>query len=120
MWIAAQLLGIETDQFQQLDDPIDFRASRRPVKNAHRPTNDIDYPHARVQRRIGILKNHLNLLAQFANRLMGKAENVSPIKVNLAGGGRDQPGNESRRGRFATAAFTDKTENLALRDSEGN
>ena len=86
----------------------------------HRPADDINDPHARVQRRVGILKNHLNLLAQFANRFIGKTEDFSPLEVNLAAGRGDKPGNQPRRGRFATAALADETENLSLRDGEGN
>jgi hypothetical protein len=55
-----------------------------------------------------------------ANRLVGKAEYISPVKINLAAGCRDEPGNEPRRGRFATAALAHETENFTLRDREGN
>jgi len=112
--------GTETDQFQQLNHPINFFLSLGADKNAHRPSDDVDDLHARIQRRVWILKNHLNLFAQFPNRLVGKAEDLSPFEVNLAAGRDDKPGNQPGRGRFATTALPHQAENLALGHGKGN
>src|SRR6266481_340262 len=65
MWISLEMFGTETDQFQQLNHPINFFLSLGADKNAHRPSDDVDDLHARIQRRVWILKNHLNLFAPF-------------------------------------------------------
>ena len=84
------MLGIEPTSSSNSTTPVDFRASRRALEKAHRPADDIDDLHARIQRRVGILKNHLNIPCAVSRTLVQADSEYLPFKKNLAAGGRDK------------------------------
>src|SRR5262245_45452471 len=120
MQVAVKMLRAEADQLQQLGDSINLLLSLGAVEDRQWPADDIDDLHARIERCVRILEDHLNVFAQLAHLSVAQAQDFSAFEINLASGRWDEFGNQARRGRFATAAFTHQAKGLSLRQGKRN
>src|SRR6185437_13672105 len=74
--------------------------------------------HARIERRIRILKDDLHLAAQRAQRLAGEREHILPIEAHLARRGLDEAQNAPARGGLAAPRLAHESQRLARRNVE--
>ena len=72
------------------------------------------HSHPRVQRRVRILKNHLEIRAGFAEFPAGEFGQVFPAEDHAALGGLDELQDRAAKRGFAAAGFADEAEHLAL------
>ncbi|MNL12350.1 hypothetical protein D3C87_1332160 [compost metagenome] len=103
---------VEFDHLQQFGDPRAHGLALEAEVERQRPADDVDDALAWVQRRVGDLVDHLDapqlLLAALAKvRRQGFA-----VVQHLAIGGRQQAGDQARRGALATAGFADHGQGL--------
>jgi hypothetical protein len=80
--------------------------------------HDVEERHARIERRVRVLEDHLHLApqrAQPALRNRGHIDDFAVVaKENLPGGRRDGPQDAARRRGLAAAALSDERERLSL------
>ena len=74
--------------------------------------NEVAGPDARIQRRIGVLEDHLDLAPVRQNLARQQRVDALAIDENGAGGRRHHPHDEAGEGRFSAAAFADEPEGL--------
>src|SRR5690348_10799277 len=77
-------------------------------------------PEARVERRIGVLEDDLQLATVGPHLAASQLVDSLAADTNLAGGRVDQFEDRLAGGRLAAAALADETQGLALGDVEGN
>jgi len=78
----------------------------------------IAHRHARVQRRVRILKHHLHLPAQCIYGNPGSDADGIAIEHQFTAVGFDEMQHQAREGGFAATRFADDAECLALADCE--
>jgi hypothetical protein len=76
------------------------------------------HPHARVQRRIRVLEDHLDLAPVPVGHAARPRRHVLPPIAHIAAIHRVEPRDHPRDGRLARPALADETEDLALPDLE--
>ena len=69
--------------------------------------------HPRIKRAIGVLKNHLHALTQWAHGPCGERSNISALKKNVSSAWFDEFERESTQGTFAASCFTYQAECFA-------
>src|SRR5439155_13453930 len=74
--------------------------------------------HARVQRRIRILKHNLHVAPRFAHAPSRERQHVLASKPHRARGGLDEPQQTTSRRGLAAAGLADQPEHLTLLDAE--
>ncbi len=70
--------------------------------------------HARVERRVRVLENHLEIPARVAQGGAFQSGEVAPAEHDLPGGRRDQLEDRAPERGFAAAGFADQAEHLAF------
>lgn len=103
-----------------IDHFLPFRLGGGHVMDVNAFGDDVHHFFARIQRRHGILKDHLHFLAQHGLLLLGQvAGNILAPEDDPACRGLVQTDDRPARGGFAAAAFTHQTVDFALVDGEG-
>jgi hypothetical protein len=69
--------------------------------------------HARVERRVGVLEDHLHATAQLAQLPATCCQNVGAVELDCTGIGLDQPDDAARKRRLATPGLAREPEDLA-------
>src|SRR5215216_4802906 len=95
-------------------------ALRLPLRDAVYPRTEGDRSldsHARVERRVAVLENHLDLAPELPERQRARAERLA-VEQHLAGIGPDQVHQQPRRCRLPAAGLADDAERLALQHLE--
>ena len=116
------VVWMEADQRQQFADAVgNRRLALDQAEGADRLGDDAADAPARVERGVGVLKDHLDAPAQ-ALALIGRGRiaHRDAVDGDRAGRGRQQADDHARHGRFARAGFADEREGLALADVEGD
>ena len=75
--------------------------------------------HARVERGVGVLEDHLHVAAHRLARVAAEARQIAPADHDVAAVGH-QPGQRLGGGRLAAAGFADQRQRLARRDREAD
>lgn len=75
-------------------------------------------PQARIERRLRILKNHLDARTQRAHFRVIKPTNLDTIELNAAGGRFEQPNQQSAKRRLAGTGFAGKAEHRSAGHGE--
>ncbi len=83
-----------------------------------RLADDVDDAHPRVERRVGILEDHLHLELLLARRLALEMRQRQAAPVALARGERQQSDGETAERRLAAAGLADEADHLARQDRE--
>ena len=124
-WPPGELVGIaighvavQSDQRQQLGDAIVNLVLRQDLVDAHRLTDDVADRHARIERREGILEDHLHLLAHREHFVAARLREVGALEQDLAVGRIVEAKHDAAERRFPAAGFADEAERLAGRDIE--
>ena len=117
--IAPGMIGPEAHQLQQFADPGAPRGfgpgqamqhQRFAQHGAHR--------HARIERGVRVLEDHLHALAPGAHRLVAERQQILALEAHLAGGGLEQAQHQTADRRLAAARFAHDGEGLALLEME--
>ena len=85
-----------------------------------RLADDAADAHARVQRGVRVLEDHLHLAAEEAQLVALDAAEVAAVEEHLAGGGPVELEDGAAGRRLAAAAFADQAQRLAAADEEGD
>src|SRR5436305_638921 len=88
--------------------------------NIQRFADDVLYGHARVERAVGILENHLELASLRAQFRAVHLRYVRAFEENAAGGWLNQTHNGAPQGCLAATAFTDEAEGFTRCDAEAD
>ncbi len=92
------------------------RAAASSVDDAvqlQRPGQDLADRHARIERGIGVLEDHLHAPAQRPDLRLGRVGDVGAVEQHPSGGRLVQPRDQPRQGGFAAAGFADQPDRLA-------
>ena len=109
--VACLVSGVEPDAFEPLGHTFaDLPAGEVGVE-AQALGDDLAHGHARVQRRVGVLEDHLH------GACVALGQDLALVD-HFAGGLVVQPQDDLTKGGLAGAALADETDDLARRDVE--
>ena len=112
MRIALSRLLTQADIVQELPHPpASFAATQITTVSKERLGNEIGHAHARIQRSIGVLKDHLNALGQSG----APTPQSLAFKTNRPALGPKKTDDGAQQRRLAGAALPHQTQNLARR-----
>ena len=118
--IFRRVRGIEPDHLEELADPRDALVARADPVDRQRLAHDIADAHARVERRVRILKDDLQMPPRLAQLARPEREHVLILEPHFAGARLDQPQHAPARRRLARAGFADEPERLARGDGKAD
>ena len=104
-------------QFRDALAPLGARAESM---NDERLLDDLARPHARVQRRVGILKDDLHVAPRGAQPFGGEREHVLAVEPHRPARRFDQPEQAAAGRGLAAARLANQPERLALVDAEAH
>jgi hypothetical protein len=82
--------------------------------NAQALADGIAYSHARIQRGVRILKDHLHLAAHLAHLRSGESGQLPAFEGDSAAGRLDQPNEAASQAGLAAARLADQSDRLSL------
>ena len=118
--IAHHVPGRQADHLQQLLDPRALFLAVCDAVHLQRLGDDVADRHARIERRIGILEDDLDLPADHPHLPPLQGGDVGAVEFDAARGRLDQPHDQAAGGGFAAARFADHGQRLALIDVEAD
>src|SRR5438105_5141412 len=83
--------------------------------NINRFAYDLLDGHARIERAVGVLEDHLEFSAAATKFPSGQAGDRFTVKIDLPGGGFNEANDGPTESGFATAALADESDRLACR-----
>ena len=122
--IALEVLDLQADGVHQLLDPIFQFLSARQVVGHQRLGDDVQYRHAWIQRRVGVLEDHLHVAADLPQPVLVQLGDVDrrvgglELEVDRAVGGLDRAQDAAPQGRLAAAGLSHQAERLSLVDEQ--
>ena len=119
MAVAVGVLAVEPDDGKQAPHAVDAFVARHAVDH-HRLDHDVADGHARIERSVRILKDHLQLFAVGDHFFLRKARQLVPLPLHAARGDVVQADDRAPGGRLAAAGLADQAERLAAADAERN
>ena len=118
--ITLAILRLQSDLLQQLRDPLlALRAVRRAV-NDQRLSHDRADRHARIERRIRILKDDLHVAPHPPHAAGVELADVGAVEVDRPRRRLDQSQDAAADRRLSRSRFADQSERLAGRDVEAD
>ena len=114
MGIAAALLRVEPDLFQQVGYPLCSPATGVSTVNLHGVAQDPVDPHPGVEGGVGVLEDDLHLPAQFPELGRVQVEDIPALVGHPARRGFNQPQDGQAGCGFAATALADQAQGLAL------
>jgi hypothetical protein len=122
MRVFQAVVGMQADEAQQFADTrSDIALALDQVEGADRLGDDGVDPEARIEARIGVLKDHLDAAAQPLPRLrLPRIRHRDAVDDHFARARRQQSHHHSRHGGLARAGLADECEGFALPDIEGH
>ncbi len=103
----------ESDLRQQALDPSGKLATGREPESDQRFGDRFTYPHAGIERGLGILKDHLQITPPSAKLPPCQGEEVEPREADRPRRGLDQARDQTTEGRLAATRFPDQSERLS-------
>ena len=116
--ILPHLVGPQADAREQPGDALGPLFARRDVVVVQRLADDLARAHARIERRIGILKDHLQAASTRAHRGAVESRDVLAFQRDRAARRFDQAQDRLSGRRLAAAALADEAQRLARREVE--
>ncbi len=120
MRVAVGEVRVEPDRLQQLLHALVAVAAIDEVMDLHRLGDDRADRHARVERGVRVLEDHLHVAAHLAHVARVQLRQVLALELHLAGGRLVELQDGAARRALAAAGFADQSERLALLDGEGD
>ena len=113
-------VGGEAHEIEQLGDAARDLGLRPHAMDGERLAEDLAHAHARVERAVGVLKDHLDAAVVAAELGPRQRADVEAVEADLALVGLDQPHQAAGERGLAAARFADDAERLAARDCEAH
>ena len=120
MRVAVEDAFRKADILQQTDRERAPPLFRDPLMDDSPLGQDIENRVARVERRLGILKDHLEIAAVLLKRLFPKGQHIDAVQQDLAVLGPVEPENRAGEGGFAATGLADDAEGFALAERQIN
>jgi hypothetical protein len=122
---APHVLGSKADQAQKLGDAIPALAPVADVVHEERLAHDVEQRLPGIERREGVLEDHLHLAPEWPQASPGQGGDVDHLPVpapeeDLARGGRDRAQDAAGCRRLAAAALADEGERLSPPEIEAH
>src|SRR5205085_4020379 len=119
--VTLRVRGIETHIRQQAlhTSPASIRVARQTV-DVQRLADNLAGGHPRIQRTVGILKNHLEFPAPSAQRGAVQGGEVLALEENPARGRCDQTNDRASQRGLAATTFADQADSFARLDEEAD
>ena len=117
---AVVVLGREADPLQQVLHFAPQLAALGDALQAQRFADDLADPLARVQRGVGVLKDHLQLAPQRSHRSARKAGDLAALEADRARCRLEQLQHGAAKRRLARARLADQPERFAGLDREAD
>src|SRR4051794_13465720 len=118
MGVAVVVLGAETHQLEQLLDRVLHAALRLHVLQTEGRADDGADGVARIQGRVGVLEDDLDVAAQRAERTRREVGDVRALEGDAAGRGLGEPRDQPAHRRLAAAALADHPQRLPAAHAE--
>src|SRR5207237_10173741 len=118
MWIAIDHVGVQTDDLQELAHARVALNARTDAEDLEGFANDRADSHARVERGIWVLKDHLDAVAEALELGRATSTAMGTIEDDSTGSGLVQPNDCLSERRLAAAGFTDQSEGLTAFDGK--
>jgi hypothetical protein len=119
--VAAHVIRVETDCLQQMGDLLlALTPGLGELVDDERLPHDGAHGHPRVQRRIGVLEDDLQIAPEGPERPLVHGRDVLPLEPHLARGRLDQAEDAPSGRRLAAARLSDQPQRLARVDLEGD
>ena len=116
--VAVREVRVETDDLQELLHPLGLRLALREVMDLERLADDVADGHARVQRRVRVLEDHLHPAAHLAHLLAAELRELDAVELHLTGRRLVELEDGASGRGLAAAGLADEAERLALLDEE--
>ena len=117
--VALGMLGRQPDGAQQFGHPLRLAPDMQAVQH-QRLGQGLAHRHSRVQRRVRVLEDDLQVAPLGAQRASVECGQILAVKANAAGAGCDQPQHQAAQRGLAAARFADHAQRLAGRQREGD
>ena len=117
---ARELGRLQIHLIQQLGGPPRHLRLLQPMMQRDRLTQDVADAHARIERGVEILKDHLHLLAQWPQRARRQRGDVVAVEHDAPGRRRRDAQDDAADRRLAAAGLADEPERLVLREAEAD
>src|SRR5829696_3806025 len=118
IWVPIGMAAAQPDDLEELIDGLSAIDSLDQLVECEHLTQGLSDGHAWVERRIGILKDDLKLLAAAAHHSIVAGVDALTVDDDFAGGRLLQEQDTASGCGLATAALADQRERLAGRDAE--
>src|SRR5262245_47672115 len=116
--VAADVPRLETDQLEELDDARASLLDAADPMDAKRLLDDAADAHARVQRRVRILKHDLHVASRTTHTRRRERQHVLVPEVDLARARLDEAKSAASGGALAAAGLADEPEHLPFVNRE--
>ena len=118
--ITVDVLGIQTDDVQQLADALDTLLLGTHAMNGHGLGDDLADGHTGIERSIGILEDELHLATHVLDLMLAHLGNVFTLEEHLTGGRLGQAHDGATRRGLTATRLTNQTKGLARINLERN
>ena len=116
--IAVDEALAEPDGFHQLADALALLFARGEAERLDRLGDDLPDRHARIERRVRILEDHLHVLPRAAQLRAGQLRNVDVAEHHAPARRFDQPQHRAAERRLSASRFPDEPERFARKNVE--
>src|SRR5262245_32609157 len=116
MWVAQRRVGEEPDKLQQFGDAIGNLDFWQDTMYADRLGDDLTHSHARIERGVGILEDHLHLLAHRDHGVPIEPGQIGALEANLATRRIVEAQYQPAERRLAAARLANEAQRLAGAD----
>ena len=120
MRVAVDEARVEADDFEELAHAGAPVAARADPVHDERLRDDVADGHARVERRVRVLEDDLQLAPHLAHLLAAERRQLAPVEADRAAGRLEQPQDAVAGRGLARAGLADEAERLALPDLEAD
>ena len=120
-WVAVGMALLQADSVKQIiDELVSLFLGVEPCMKIHSLTDDIHNGHTGVERCIGVLEDHLDLLAVGHQFFAVEAADVCAVIDYVAAGGLVKSGDGTADSGLTAAGLTNKAESFAAEDMEAD
>ena len=120
MRIAVNVLGVQSDDVQQLADTLNALLLGAHAVNGHGLGDNLADGHTRVERSIRILEDKLHLATHVLDLMLAHLGNIFTLEEHLTGGRLGQAHDGAARRGLTATRLTDQTKGLARINLERN
>ena len=118
--IAVDVLGVQTDDVQQLADTLDTLFLGAHAMNGHGLRDNLADGHTRIQRSIGVLEDELHLATHILDLVLAHLGNVFALEEHFACRRLGQAHDGAARGGLTATRLADQAKGLARINLERN